>query len=103
MSSLTHYIELKLIPQAELIQSQVMSFVMQGIHYVLPSYEGRVGISFPNYFQSSTLGGVIRLFGSEDDCRRLLQDLHRAELENYVLISSIEKTPDDIIQYACFN
>lgn len=103
MSSLTHYIELKLIPQAELIQSQVMSFVMQGIHYVLPSYEGRVGIGFPNYSQSSTLGGLVRLFGSEADCHRLLQDLQRGELQNYVLISSIEKIPENINQYACFN
>lgn len=103
MSSLTHYIELKLIPQTELTQSQVMSFVMQGIHQVLPDYKGQVGISFPYYSQASTLGGVVRLFGSEVECCQLLQDLQRSELQNYVLISSVDKIPNEITQYACFN
>ena len=43
----THYLELRAIPQADLIQSQVLSHLMQTLHQYLPAYAGRIGVAFP--------------------------------------------------------
>ena len=72
----THYLELRAIPQADLIQSQVLSHLMQTLHQYLPAYAGRIGVAFPGYGQARTLGGIIRLIGNEADCQALHQQLH---------------------------
>ena len=68
----SHYADLKAIPQAEMLQSQVVAHIVQALHGLLPRFSGRIGIGFPAYGQNRTLGGIVRLFGSETD----LDDLH---------------------------
>lgn len=89
--SLSHYIELKAIPQAELTQAEVLSHLMQHIHRLLPAYAGRIGIAFPGYGQQRTLGGIIRLFGSQADMQTLHTSLQT--LADYALISSPADVP----------
>lgn len=89
--SLSHYIELKAIPQAELSQAEVISSLMQHIHRMLPTYAGRIGIGFPGYGQQRTLGGIIRLFGNEQDLQPLFQILQ--SLADYALISPPTAVP----------
>ena len=88
---LSHYIELKAIPQADLTQAEVLSHLMQHIHRRLPAYAGRIGAAFPGYGQQRTLGGIIRLFGSPAD----LQTLHRElqTLSDYALIDAPAAVP----------
>ena len=64
----THYIEIKAIPQVDMLQTEVISFCLQKLHQILPHFEGRIGLAFPAYGKDKTLGGIIRLFGSENDC-----------------------------------
>ncbi|UOO82561.1 type I-F CRISPR-associated endoribonuclease Cas6/Csy4 [Uruburuella testudinis] len=89
--NLSHYIELKAIPQADMMQAEVISHLMQQIHRRLPTYAGRIGTAFPGYSQQRTLGGIIRLFGSRAD----IQQLHDAlqTLADYALIDAPAAVP----------
>ena len=64
----THYIEIRAIPQVDMLQTEVISFCLQKLHQILPHFEGRIGLAFPAYGNDKTLGGIIRIFGSENDC-----------------------------------
>ena len=79
----SHYADLKAIPQAEMLQSQVVAHIVQTLHGLLPRFSGRIGISFPAYGQNRTLGGIVRLFGSDTG------------LSDYALISRIEEVPSE--------
>ncbi|TCP11459.1 CRISPR-associated Csy4 family protein [Bisgaardia hudsonensis] len=102
MDHQSHYIELKAIPQVDMLQSEVVSYAMQILHKYLPHFDGRIGISFPAYGLGRTLGGIIRLFGNQEDIQVLQNALMQSDLENYVLISDAIKTPE-IIEYRCYS
>ncbi|MBD4686568.1 type I-F CRISPR-associated endoribonuclease Cas6/Csy4, partial [Xanthomonas citri pv. citri] len=46
MSELTHYIELKAIPQVDILQTDVIAHGLQILHKFLPLYQGQIGLSF---------------------------------------------------------
>ena len=92
MNKLTHYIEIEAIPQIEIAYSEVMSFAMQTLHKVLPSFEGRIGLGFPQYQRNYGLGRKIRIFGSEDDLTLLLLKIDA--LKNYFIINEIAPIPE---------
>ena len=95
--SQSHYIELRAIPQADLIQSQVLSHLMQTLHQYLPAYAGRIGAAFPGYGQARTLGGIIRLIGNEADCQALHQQLHASgAINDYALLYPVAAVPSGI-------
>ncbi|UAX41633.1 type I-F CRISPR-associated endoribonuclease Cas6/Csy4 [Pasteurella canis] len=98
----SHYIELKAIPQMDMLQSEVVGHCMQILHKFLPHFEGRMGVAFPAYGLGRTLGGILRIFGSEDDCKRLYQQLPQVGLQDYALISSVNKTPP-VAEYRCYS
>ncbi|HHW7448974.1 type I-F CRISPR-associated endoribonuclease Cas6/Csy4 [Pasteurella multocida] len=89
----THYIELKAIPQMDMLQSEVIGHCMQILHQFLPHFEGRVGVAFPAYGLGRNLGGIVRLFANQEDCNQLHQQLLRSGLSDYALISEVSKTP----------
>ena len=41
----SHYADLKAIPQAEMLQSQVVAHIVQTLHGLLPRFCGRIGIA----------------------------------------------------------
>ncbi len=99
-----HYIDLKALPNPEIMQSAVAAHLMQNVHEILPQYLGRVGISFPNYGLQQTLGGTIRLFAQADD----LHDLHSTmqqsnDFRDYSLIGDVSQTPKQVKRHACFS
>lgn len=99
----SHYSDIRAIPQPDMRQSDSVAYIMQTLHRFLPACEGRIGIGFPAYGQSRTLGGIIRLFGSENDLRQLLGQLHATALPDYALIDSIQSIPHaKIIAHARF-
>ncbi|OOF69517.1 type I-F CRISPR-associated endoribonuclease Cas6/Csy4 [Rodentibacter caecimuris] len=100
MDGQTHYIELKAIPQANMSQADVISFCLQKLHQILPHFEGRIGLAFPAYGIDKTLGGIIRLFGSEKDCCSIHFQLHT--LKDYALIENVETIPEKIRNYRIY-
>lgn len=98
----SHYIELKAIPQMDMLQSEVVGHCMQLLHKFLPHFNGRIGVAFPAYGLGRTLGGILRIFGSEDDCQQLYQHLLQAGLQDYALISGVNETPF-VTEYRCYS
>ena len=91
----SHYADLKAIPQAEMLQSQVVAHIVQTLHGLLPRFGGRIGIGFPAYGQNRTLGGIVRLFGSETDLDDLHCLLQNTGLSDYALIGRLEEVPSE--------
>lgn len=94
---LSHYANITAIEQTDLLQSQVVAHIIQTLHRFLPQYQGRIGISFPAYGQSRTLGGIIRLHGSETDLKALVYQLQDTGLHDYALIGQAEPVPSEKI------
>lgn len=92
MSQLTHYIELEAIPQLEIKHSDVMAYAMQTLHQLLPFFDGRIGIGFPQYQQNYGLGWKIRLFGTEMDLDFIALQLD--PLQDYFIINTITPVPE---------
>ncbi|MDO5357338.1 MAG: type I-F CRISPR-associated endoribonuclease Cas6/Csy4 [Conchiformibius sp.] len=88
---LSHYFELKAIPQADMLQNEVTAHLWYQLHCRLPAYGGRIGLAFPAYGIHRGLGGIIRLFGSQDDLHSLHTGLNG--LQDYALISPIQTVP----------
>lgn len=98
----THYIELKAIPQMDMLQSEVVGHCMQTLHKFLLHFEGRIGIAFPAYGLGRTLGGILRAFGNEADCNALYRQLLQSGLEDYALISQVKVTPTST-EHRCYS
>lgn len=92
---LTHYFELRAIPQLELSDIEVMNQVMQSLHYCLAKYQGQIGICFPCYSKKrQTLGGIIRLFGTEQQLNALKQALNQQYIvQDYTIMMAIQPIP----------
>ncbi|WP_419852371.1 type I-F CRISPR-associated endoribonuclease Cas6/Csy4 [Actinobacillus pleuropneumoniae] len=99
MSELTHYIELKAIPQVDILQTDVIAHGLQILHKFLPLYQGQIGLSFPAYGLGRTLGGIIRVFGNEQHCTQIQTQLIGEGLQDYVLITSVTPVPEEIVEY----
>jgi CRISPR-associated endonuclease Csy4 len=97
------YFDIKAIPDPELLQSTVVGELMQALHKLLPKYEGRIGVGFPGYGQSRTLGGIIRMHGSEQDLRKLeCEARDNSTVNSYALITPAEEIPGFIKGYAIY-
>ena len=96
----THYIEIKAIPQVDMLQTEVISFCLQKLHQILPHFEGRIGLAFPAYGNDKTLGGIIRLFGSENDCDSVY--IKSQELRDYALLSEVMPIPEKVRSYRIY-
>ncbi|MBN6062847.1 type I-F CRISPR-associated endoribonuclease Cas6/Csy4 [Aggregatibacter actinomycetemcomitans] len=100
MTVQTHYIEIKAIPQVDMLQTEVISFCLQKLHQILPHFEGRIGLAFPAYGNDKTLGGIIRLFGTENDCGFIHFKLQ--SLRDYALIGEVMPIPEKIKSYRVY-
>jgi CRISPR-associated endonuclease Csy4 len=92
---LTHYFELRAIPQLELSEVEVMNQLMQSLHHCLAKLQGQIGICFPRYSkQRHTLGGIIRLFGTEQQLNALKQALNQQyTVKDYTVMLDIQTIP----------
>ena len=97
------YFEIKALPNPEIIQSTVVSYLMQSLHQLLPEFAGHIGIDFPGYGQQRTLGGILRVIGNGDDMRKLRDRAESSpDIANYALITPMNSIPASITQYiAC--
>jgi CRISPR-associated endonuclease Csy4 len=95
------YFNIKAIPDPEMLQSAVVGQLMQAMHFLLPSYAGRVGLGFPGYGQSRTLGGILRVHGSAEDVQKLENEVKDNSIfRSYALVTSVEKIPNRVNGYA---
>jgi|GEM_PF-1225416 CRISPR-associated endonuclease Csy4 len=69
------FLEVTALPNEDLPEGAVVSSLMRRIHRLLPSYEGRVGLSFPLYARDRTPGSCIRAHGSAEDMGALYEDM----------------------------
>lgn len=99
MTKLTHYIELRAIPQAEIPHHQVMAYAMQYLHRIFPQYQGDIGIAFPQYDEKRGLGHIIRLFSQSSILE--LVEMQLNEIGQYFLMMPITPTPEKT-QAVCY-
>lgn len=99
---LSHYCDIRAIPQADMFQSEVVSLIIQGLHRELPAFAGGIGLAFPGYGQNRTLGGIVRVFGPFGDLGRLRGALGASELIDYALLGAITAIPSTVKGYICF-
>lgn len=92
---LTHYFELRLIPQPEIAEIVVRNQVMQQLHRLLVELNQQVALSFPCYHAQGfkTLGNIFRLMGSEAATRELRQMIELSEIANYAVITAVINIP----------
>lgn len=101
---LTHYFEIKAIPQAEMTQNAVMSHLFKTVHPFLPQFKGEIGVSFPGYGQHRTAGGILRLFGNEAAISKLNRLLYQeGNIRDYALLSLTQAIPQERKEYATFS
>ncbi len=94
MKALSHYFELRVLGNPELTLSEILSHLMQQIHFALPAYQGRVGIDFPKYGEKGSLGSIIRLFGNEEHIGSLHASMSQnPQILSYAQISPVKDTP----------
>jgi CRISPR-associated endonuclease Csy4 len=88
------HLDLIAIPNDDIAEGAVVSNLMQNIHRLLPSYDGRVGLSFPQYGTRRTVGSCIRAHGSATDIQALHEDLTTtAAIMNYALVVEPQMSP----------
>ncbi|MGB0360079.1 MAG: type I-F CRISPR-associated endoribonuclease Cas6/Csy4 [Endozoicomonas sp.] len=97
------YFELKALPNPEIIQSEVVAELMQALHKILPSCDGRIGLDFLAYGQQRTLGGIIRILGKMQDVKAIYRTLDNHPLiRDYALLTPVESIPATVSKYACY-
>ncbi|MWN05122.1 type I-F CRISPR-associated endoribonuclease Cas6/Csy4 [Gilliamella sp. Pas-s95] len=100
----SHYLELRAISQIEITEVDVMNQVMQSLHQILVNHQGNIAISFPCYRVHQTLGGVIRLLGSEQELQNLKADIQqKSTISDYALLMPITIVPTTIKGYLRFS
>ena len=88
------YLDIKALPDSEIIQSAIIAHLMQALHGLLPNYEGRIGLDFPAYGQQRTLGGIIRVLGNKADIQNLYQRIRTSALfSDYAFTTEILDIP----------
>jgi CRISPR-associated endonuclease Csy4 len=94
------YFEIKALPNAEILQTEVVAHLMQKLHGVLPSYEGRIGLDFPAYGQHNTLGGILRLLGLQADIQHIRDEISiDMQFTDYALITEVQTIPNNILHH----
>ncbi len=97
------YLDIKALPNPEIIQSAVVAALMQSLHRMLPAYDGRIGVGFPAYGQQRTLGGIIRVFGAKEDIESLHANLNEdSNVANYALVMPLAVIPMNITKFASY-
>ncbi len=97
------YFDIKALPNPEIIQSAVITHLMQGLHNLLPRYAGQIGLDFPAYGQQRTLGGIIRVLGNKNDIHSLYSQLQTSlDFVDYALLTELHEVPTQLKKHATY-
>ena len=89
---MTHYIEIKLLPDQEFSSSLLMNALFAKFHRALvEAGHGEVGVSFPQ--ANKTLGDTIRLHGAKVALERLMEIKWLKGLTDYTHVTEIAAVP----------
>ncbi len=92
---MNYYIDIKLLPDAELSETFLMNKVYAKLHKILSDLRSNsIGISFPNY--RKLLGGVLRIHATKENLEQLQSLNWLSRLTDYCNISQITEIPEDI-------
>ncbi|OCG27047.1 type I-F CRISPR-associated endoribonuclease Cas6/Csy4 [Gilliamella sp. wkB108] len=91
---LSHFFELRTISQIEISEVDVVNQIMQSLHQILVNHQGNIAISFPCYNVKRTLGGIIRIFGTENELQNLSTVIQQeSSISDYALLMPISPVP----------
>lgn len=97
-----NYVEITLIPNAEVSINFLWSKVFTQVHIAIVTQKNKndstqYGISFPEY-KTIDLGSKLRIFGSEDDLKELDIKYNLRYLDDYVHITHIRELKESSIK-----
>ena len=106
-----YYIELTLLPDADMNLNHLWQKVFPQVHLALVEQksadnQSEIGLSWPKYRYGNrvkTLGNKLRFFAIDEKAlARLNLDRHLAKLMDYVHIRSIDQVPKTVSHFGCF-
>lgn len=87
------YVELKILPGAEIEPHAVMESLYGKLHLALVNIETEaIGVSFPG-FRKETLGSVLRLHGDRGALEQLMGSNWYRHLSDYIRVSQVLPVP----------
>lgn len=93
-----YYIDIKLLPDAELSETFLMNMVFTKLHKALDDLNSdSIGVSFPNY--GVFLGSILRIHGSESNLESLTVLKWQGRLTDYCTNTPISPVPESIDGY----
>lgn len=103
---ITHYFDIKAIPQEEMTEDLIIDELLGSIHHLLVRTElkGKIGLGFPNFNLNKRLGGILRLFSSDE----YLSEFEKAVRQDpiigdYAVVTEKKRVPDSIKGHAIFS
>lgn len=107
--TMKHYIEITLLPDAEVGLGFIWQKVYRQIHLALVEIKDvdekvNIGVSFPKYGSKTfPLGDTVRLFGkTPEDLKAVRLDHWLERLSDYVSMTGVQKVPQSIEAHVCF-
>ena len=106
MMIITHYFDIKAIPQEDMTEDLIIDELLGSLHNLLVRTElkGKIGLGFPNFNLNKRLGGILRLFSSEE---YLLEFEKAVKIDNtirdYAVITENKRVPDRIKGHTVFS
>lgn len=93
----THYLDLRVVPDAETTASQLLGVLFTKLHHALVQVNADdIGVSFPQYSRAPRgLGSVLRLHGSEFALKALMQKDWLTGIRDHVRMTDVTLVPAD--------
>lgn len=92
---MSHYVDIALLPDAEISVSVLMNAVYSKLHKALCDLRSTaIGVSFPRY--EVTLGNLLRIHGAEADLARLQQVNWLGGMAGYCSVSAVLAVPNGV-------
>lgn len=92
---MNYFIDIKILRSGDLPQNLVLSVVFEKLHNSLVEIDSRqIGISFPEH-KTNSLGDLLRLHGSKEYLKRVMETSWLVGLDDYVQVHPIHDIPAD--------
>jgi CRISPR-associated endonuclease Csy4 len=89
---MNHYVDIKLLPDAEIPATVLMNAIYTKLHKALCDIGSKnTGVSFPKY--KVTLGNILRLHGTQSELSALQQKSWLGGMSGYCNVSEIKSVP----------
>jgi CRISPR-associated endonuclease Csy4 len=94
----THYVDIRLLPDPEFSQAYLLGALYAKLHRALVGLDtGGIGVSFPQYrLQPRTLGHVMRLHGGEAALSALLSTDWLRGMRDHVEVTAVSLVPSGV-------